>query len=107
MTASDRSRPASDVEAQLAEREAEVTRVVTEAVTADLTRGFEREAAALRDQVDRLEAELEEVHLSLHECREQLGRIRSHPLLRVGRRVRDVVRGRGDTNASDVRPAAR
>lgn len=82
------------IDALLDQREAEVTRAVTDAVTADLEKRFHSELAARNAEVKALEDELVEVHEQLHEARRELDRILSHPAVRGGRWALRFVRTR-------------
>lgn len=84
--------PTPDVEVMLERMEANVTRSVTAAVTDELER---RHAAALarRDEmIATLERENASLYEQLHDVTQRLERLNTHPVVRVARAVRRVLR---------------
>jgi hypothetical protein len=88
----DRGGPPQAGDDRAAQREAEITREVTDAVSRDLARRYEARLVARDDRIAALERELATVYEQLDQTQRMLERWESHAVLRALRAVRRRVR---------------
>jgi hypothetical protein len=81
-----------ELERLLEQREVEITRAVTDAVTRDLERRHRATVDHLERKVNALQEELSGVHERLHEANVKIARIHDHPVVRAARLARRAVR---------------